>query len=178
MNLLTAIKSRRSIRRFTTEPIEQEKLDAIFEAARWAPSWANTQCTRFILVSDPAIKERLVDTFSSNNPARKGALEAPLLLVVLAKRNQAGFKNSEPCTDKGEYWYMFDTALAAHNLTLAAHALGLGTVHVGYFDTARVAEIASVANDEVVVEMIPLGYPAHEGKAPARKATEELIRTL
>jgi len=57
----------------------------------------------------------------------------------------------------------------------AAHALGLGTVHVGRFDAQKAAQILNVPQDVVVVEMTPLGYPAKEAKTPPRKELPELV---
>lgn len=70
---------------------------------------------------------------------------------------------------------MFDVALAVQNLTLAAHSLGLGTVHVGALDARKVAQILNVPQGVVVVEVLPLGYSAREGRTPRRKELSELV---
>ncbi len=70
---------------------------------------------------------------------------------------------------------MFDVALAMQNLALAAHSLGLGTVHVGAFDAQKVAQLLNVPQGVAVVEVLPLGYPAREGKTPKRKELSELV---
>jgi nitroreductase len=71
---------------------------------------------------------------------------------------------------------MFDTGIAMENLALAAHALGLGTVHVGYIiDYKKVAEILELPEGVVAVEMTPLGFPAAEAKAPPRKELAEIV---
>jgi nitroreductase len=70
---------------------------------------------------------------------------------------------------------MFDVALAMQNMVLAAHAMGLGTVHVGLFDAAQVAQLLNVPDEFAVVEMTPLGYPAAEGKPPQRKELAEIV---
>lgn len=176
MDLLEAIATRRSVRRYRPDPVEEEKIRAVFESARAAPSWANTQCVRYTLVTDPELKAALIDTFSERNPARKGAAVAPCLVVVSALTDRAGFKHGEPVTDKGGYWYMFDAALGVQNLTLAAHALGLGTVHVGWFDAGEAARLLDLPDDEVMVELLPLGYPDHEPRTPPRLPLEELVR--
>jgi len=61
------------------------------------------------------------------------------------------------------------------NLALAAHSLGLGTVHVGAFDAKKAAEILGVPDGYCVVELTPLGYPDHEAKAPPRKELSEIV---
>jgi len=70
---------------------------------------------------------------------------------------------------------MFDVALAMQNLALVAHSLGLGTVHVGAFDAQKAAQILNVPQGVVVVEVLPLGYPARESKTPKRKELSELV---
>jgi nitroreductase len=70
---------------------------------------------------------------------------------------------------------MFDTALAMQNLTLAAHAIGLGTVHLGLFDAKEVARILDVPDGAVVVEMTPLGYPDEQPIVPRRKELSEIV---
>ena len=176
MDVLEAIRTRRSVRQYQARPVDAETLRAVLEAARWAPSWANTQCTRYTVVQDPALKAALIDTFSEKNPARRGAADAPVMVAVSARKGLAGYYHGGPVTDQGDAWTMFDVALAIQNLTLAAHALGLGTVQVGYFDMAKAARLLEIPPDEVMVELIPLGWPAHEPAVPARLLMEELVR--
>ena len=175
MEVLEAIKSRRSIRKYKDTPIDESTLQQVLEAAQWAPSWANTQCWRFIVVSDTGIRTQLTETLSSNNPATDAILNAPLVIVACAQKKRSGHYHGEPSTDKGDGWLMFDTGLAMQNLVLAAHALGLGTVHVGAFD-ARMAEgILDVTEEYCVVEMVPLGYPDQEARTPPRKELSEIV---
>ncbi|RJS71926.1 MAG: nitroreductase [Candidatus Syntrophoarchaeum sp. WYZ-LMO15] len=175
MDLIEAIKGRRSIRNYTDEPVTDEELEFIFEAARWAPSWANTQCWEFIVVRDPEMKEKLAETLTTKNPARKAFSQAPVVLVACAQKGKSGYYEGEPATERGDNWLMFDTALAVHNLMLAAYSIGLGTVHVGLFDFKKAEEILGLPPEYTVVELIPLGHPAREGKAPPRKEVREFV---
>ncbi|MBE9500963.1 MAG: nitroreductase family protein [Dehalococcoidia bacterium] len=174
MELFQAIKERRSIRKYKTTPVSEEQLNTILEAARWAPSWANTQCWSFVVVRDNETKERLGDTLSSVNPATAAIKSAPIAIVACAKLARSGHYKGTPVTDKGD-WFMFDVALAMQNLTLAAHGLGLGTVNVGYLDAAKVAQILELPEGIAVVEMTPLGYPDEEPEAPPRKELSEFV---
>ena len=174
MEVFEAIKTRRSIRHYKSDPVDEEKLSAVLEAARWAPSWANTQCWKFVVVRHEEMRDRLSETCTPTNPARLAIKQAPVLIVACAELGRSGYKEGEPRTDKGD-WYMFDVALAMQNFTLAAHSLDLGTVHVGLFDAQKAARILSVPQGVVVVEMMPLGYPEREGKAPPRKELSELV---
>ena len=174
METIECIKTRRSIRRFTDQPVSDEVLKEILEAVRWAPSWRNTQCWRIIVVKDPSIKASLSQLLSENNPATKGVQEAPLLLVLCAQLGISGYTEKGPAGNKGD-WFMFDAALAAQTLCLAAHALGLGTVHVGNIKHAEVDKLLGLPEDIVSVEIIPLGYPAQTPDPRPRKEIPQFV---
>ncbi|MEW6443033.1 MAG: nitroreductase family protein [bacterium] len=174
MDVLQAIRDRRSVRRFTDQPVAREQLQAILEAARWAPSWVNLQPCRIIIVEDPKKKEALKGTLLPSNPAAKGFDQAPVLIVLAAERGKSGLYGNTAATDKGD-WYMFDAGLAAQNMALAAHALGFGTVHVGAMNHKEAARILEVPEGFEVIEILPLGVPAHPAKAPPRKELSELV---
>ncbi len=180
MEILEVIQTRRSIRRYQDTPVDEMAVETVLEAARWAPSWGNTQCWRFIVVRDSSTKSRLADTLIANpdigeiNPADKGIRNAPVVIVACAELGKSGFYHGEVRTDKGD-WYMFDVALAMQNLTLAAHSLGLGTVHVGSFDAKKAADVLNVPEGFCVVEMTPLGYPDQQPKPRPRKELAEVV---
>lgn len=181
MEVLEAIKTRRSIRKYKSTPVDDKTVEVVLEAARWAPSWKNTQCRRFIVVRDNEIKSQLADALIGDptkglpNRADNAIRTAPVVIVVCAEMGKSGYNVGKPATDKGEYWYMFDVALAMQNLTLAAHWLGLGTVHVGSFDAKRVAGILEIPLGICVVEMTPLGYPDEEPEVRPRKELSEIV---
>ncbi len=185
MEVLEAIKSMRSIRRYKTTAVDDKTIELVLEAARWAPSWANTQCWRFIVVRSPETKARLTETLKSVRPGapNRGAnaiSAAPVLIVACAVPGTSGCYGTPegkmaPATDKGEWWFMFDLGLAMQNVTLAAHALGLGTVHVGLFDAAPVAKIMGVPENVAVVEMMPLGWPDEKPSLRPRKELREFV---
>jgi nitroreductase len=174
MDTIETIKTRHSFRKYKPTPVSENDLNEVLEAARWAPSWANTQCWRFVVVKDTEIKARLVETLSPNNGARVGMTEAPLVIVGCAVLGRAGLKKGEVMTDKGD-WFMFDVALAMQNLVLAAHARGLGTVYVGLFDAKEAARILELPEGVVVVAMTPLGYPEGEAKITVRLEMPEIV---
>jgi nitroreductase len=187
MELFEAIKSRRSIRRYTTDAVDDKKIEAILEAGRWAPSWSNTQCWRFIVVRDPEVKAKIGGTFKKSeirgeivdNPAIKIINTAPVLIVVCAETGKSGTKPGSGgaggfMTDKGD-WFMFDAALAVENMVLAAHALGLGTVILGTFDATQAEQVLGVPQGYRVVTMFPVGVPAQEAKVPQRKELTEIV---
>jgi nitroreductase len=176
VEVFEAIKTRRSIRHYKSEPVDEDKINTVLEAARWAPSWGNTQCWRFIVVRDEATKSQLAETLTWWNPARSASTvtQAPVVIVACAELGKSGFKDGILNTDKGD-WCMFDVALALQNLALVAHSLGLGTLHLGAFDAQEAARILKVPPGVVVIEMIPLGYPERVGRTPPRKELSEIV---
>jgi len=176
MDVITALKERRSIRKYKPDAIADMDLEEVLEAARWAPSWKNYQCTRFIIVKDSEMKAKLADTLSQTNPSAAAIRQAPVAIVACAELKKSGYSRSGQVeTDKGNYWYMFDVALAMQNLVLTAYSLGLSTVYVGLFDAASVAQLLNVPEGFVVVAITPLGYAAEEKTAPRRKELSETV---
>ncbi len=174
MYVLELFRDRRSVRQFKETPVEEDKLNAVLEAARWAPSWANTQCWRFIVVRSTDRKKLLAETLPPGNPARAG-MRGPIVVAICAELEKSGYSKRAPATDKGD-WYMFDSALATENLVLAAHALELGTVIVGRFDSKKAEEILGVPEGYRIVCLIPLGYPKETpSKGPSRRELSELV---
>ncbi len=174
MELINAIKGRRSIRSYQPDQVADADLEYILEAARWAPSWANTQCAEFIIVQDAAVKQQLAETVGEKNPARPAFTQAPIVIAACARTKLSGFFKGSPATDKGD-WLLFDVALALQNLTLAAYERGLGTVHVGFFNAEKAVKVLGVPEGHTVVELLPLGKPAKEGRLTPRKPLEELV---
>jgi nitroreductase len=186
VELFEAIYNRRSIRHYQTDQVDDATVNKVLEAGRWAPSWSNTQCWRFVVVRDSDIKARLGQSLIKvkrddelvDNPAAKTFNVVPVIIVVCAKMNTSGCRpgddaSTEFVTDKGD-WFMFDIALAVQNIVLATHGLGLGTVIIGAFDAAMVEEILGIPPGYRVVTMLPLGVPAREGRAPPRKELTEI----
>ncbi len=175
MELQEAIEKRRSIRRFTDDPVSDGQLKDILEAARMAPSWANTQVWEFIVIREKSMMERIAETYSETNPARKCTINASALIMVCARKDVSGCREGKPVTKFNE-WFMFDLGLAVQNLCLRAHELGLGTVIAGLFDHDKCREMLSVPEGYEVVAAIPVGVSAvGEKKAPPRKELGEFV---
>jgi nitroreductase len=174
MDLMDAIKGRRSIRKYKPDPVPEETLQIVLEAVRLAPSWANTQCCEVIVVKDSKVKSQLATALPNTNPALSSVTEAPIVLVLCGIKGISGFYKGQPRTEKGD-WLMFDIGLAMQNLCLAAHGLGLGTVVVGNFNHPKAAEILGVPQNIEVVAMTPLGYPVSVVGAPKRKEISEFV---
>jgi len=167
MQYVEVVRSRKSVREFADRPVEQEKLDYVLECARLAPSWANKQCWDFVVVSEPALLERVVA--ASPN---KWLADAPTIIVCCGTPTRSGSKRDIP------YWAA-DVAIATEQLVLAATDIGLGTCWVGIFDQGAVRVALDIPFDVQILALAPLGYPA-ENRAPrpdvshGRRALDEI----
>jgi nitroreductase len=174
MELLKAVSERRSIRKYRRDPVPDEIILEILEAARCSPSWANTQVSRFIVVKDQQIKEQLSSTLPQRNPAREAIIEAPCVICLFAKKGLSGFSKGTPATDKGD-WFMFDAGIAMEHIVLTAWSFGLGTVHVGMFDAKKAQEFLKIPEEYSVVEITPLGYFDESPKPTPRRPLNESV---
>ncbi len=175
MELEKAIISRRSVRKFTDHYVTDSELKQLLEAARYAPSWANTQCWEFIVVRDRELIKEVTETYSATNPARECSFGASALIVACARVKVSGYKGGEARTKYGD-WFMFDLGLAVQNLCLKAGELGLGTVVVGSLNHDACAKVLQVPDTTGVVAVLPVGKPESKDlKAPGRKELKEFV---
>lgn len=158
MSVFDLIKRRRSIRKYKETIVEQEKLNAVLEAARLAPSADNKQPWVFIVVTDPHVKKLLRSSYEE-----EWFIKAPVIIVGCAAPKEAWSR-----IDGEEYWKV-DVAIAMQNLVLAATELGLGTCWIADFDEKAAKEVLRIPEDVRVVAMTPLGYPDQEKRLVTRR---------
>lgn len=173
-SVMKTITKRRSIRRYKQEEVPEPVLQDILEAARWAPSWANTQCWEIVVVRSQQIKQQLQAVLSPKNPAGPAMVNAPLVLAICGNKEVSGYYKGEAITKFGD-WMLYDLGLTTQNILLAAASHGLGTVVVGAFDHDGAAKILNLSGTVEVVTLIPLGYPDHEPGPPKRKDLEVFV---
>jgi len=149
MNVRDAIKTRKSVRKFLDKPIEDEKLKAVLEAGRLAPSASNRQEWRFVIARDPETRRKLAEAANGQTFVGK----APAVIVACAETDGHIMSCGQPS-------YPIDVAIALDHMTLAATELGLGTCWIGAFDERRVKEILGIPERIRVVELMPMGYPS------------------
>lgn len=169
------VRGRRSTRRYLPTPIEPEKLRACLEAARLAPSAHNVQPWRFVVVDEPALKDRLAaEAFSGVFSGSKFAAKAPVLLVLLAKRDFIAHHVGGRI-QRIPYYYI-DVGIAGEHIVLQAEELGLATCWMGWFNRRRVRQVLNVPRKLKVVAMMPLGYAEKRPtREPPRKTFEEIV---
>ena len=180
MEAIKCIETRRSIRRFKDKAVTRETIQEIVAAASFAPSWKNTQVTRYVVVEDADIKAKLADEatlgFAQNNGIIKGCAA---LVVVNMVHGRSGFeRDGSYTTSKEDRWEVFDAGLATQTFTLAAHDKGVGAVILGIFDENKVAEIIGIDEGQKVAALVAIGYADEEPVAPKRKSVDELVKFI
>ena len=149
MTVSEAIRMRKSVRSFLDKPVEDDKLNAVLEAARLAPSASNRQEWRFVVVRDADLRQKLVP--AARDQAFVG--QAPVVIACCAETDSHKMTCGQMC-------YPIDAAIAIDHMTLIATELGLGTCWIGAFYEDQVKEILGIPEEIRVVELLPLGYPA------------------
>jgi nitroreductase len=154
------IETRRSVRNFSNEPVEEDVLKRCLEAARMAPSWANDQCWHFIVVNGMQAVDDLAIV-----PAH--IKNAPALIVACGDPEKSG-------KWEGKDYYLVDVAIAVEHLILEAWELGLGSCWVGALKEEGVRKIFGIPHNIRVVAIIPLGYPANKDTVRAKVARKDV----
>jgi len=162
--VLRAIRERRSIRAFKTDPVEPEKLEAILEAGRWAPSGKNTQPWRFVIVESQEKRQQLGQLVTQMDMIRT----APVTIAVLLD-TEAGYDRIKDIQAIGA---------CAQNMLLAAHSLGLGACWIGRVRDEQVERVLGVGEHEELMMLIPIGYPAESPPPKERKSLADLVRRI
>jgi nitroreductase len=163
MDLMQAIRARRSIRDYRDLPVEEEKLLAVLDAGRLAPSARNMQDWRFVVVKDAATRQKLAVAARD----QKFVGQAPVVIAACG--------TSDLVMTCGQPAYPIDVAIALDHMTLAAASLGLGTCWIGAFYEDKVKEILGVPPEIRVVALLPLGYPAQQPAPRPRKNLDDIV---
>ena len=168
------IRNRRSIRKFTSQPVSHELLSQIVETASFAPSWKNTQITRYIAVEgDKKAALAKCTDWSGNTKIMEGA---PMVIAVTLIKGRCGYeRDGSFSTSKGDHWQMYDVGAANEAFCLAAYEQGLGTVIMGLFDEQAASKLLEIPDDRELAALIAIGYPDEAPAAPARKSVTDLL---
>ena len=165
MDVMEAIKKRRSIRGYKDSEVEEEKLNLVLEAGRLAPSANNRQEWKFIVVKDKNTREKL--SLAAHNQKFVG--EAPVVIAACA------VTETDHIMACGQLSYPIDLAIAVDHMTLKAVEEGLGTCWIGAFDEEEAKKILGIPDTIRVVALLPLGYPVSIPSPTPRKSKEEII---
>jgi len=164
MDVLKAIKNRYSCRAYKAEPVPEEKLKKVLEAARLAPSPHNEQAWKFVVVRDAEKRKKLAEAAMG----QEFVGEAPVVIVAVALEPEEVMSTGVPN-------YAVGLAIAVDHMTLAAVEEGLGTCWIGAFSQNEVKEILKIPERYKIVVLLPLGFPADKPKPKSRKNLEEIV---
>ncbi|MBN1328293.1 MAG: nitroreductase family protein [Candidatus Heimdallarchaeota archaeon] len=161
MDALELLKSRRSIRKYKSQPVEDEILLKCLEAARWAPSASNKQPWEFIIVKDETTRKKLAEI----HPYAKFVAESPVVFIPLTN------------PDVHPKYHMSDTGLTILQFMIEAHSLDLGTCWAGVIGAPfelEMKKLLNVPDNLNIMALVALGYPDQERES-SRKSLDELV---
>ena len=178
MNTIECINTRRSVRKFTEQEVTKETIEKIVVAAAMAPSWKNTQITRYTVIFDKELKDKIAT--EATIPFNANTIQsATALVAVNVVKKRCGYeRDGSFSTTKEDSWQMFDAGVASQTFCLAAHEYGVSSVIMGILDYEKVAEMIELPEEREMVALIAIGYPAESPEAPKRKSVEDLLIIL
>ena len=169
-DLIDAIRGRRSIRDFKSDPIPDPTIGRILECGRLAPSAGNVEPWFFYVVKNPEIKAQIAQI------SEKWLDKAPVVIVVVADYREEAAAMGQ----RGKEMYILqDTAAATQNMLLAAYGFGIGSCWVGDFDQVAIARLLNIPEGQKPVVLIPLGYPARDKEEPVPdKPLDQIVKVI
>lgn len=165
MDFHKLILTRYSVRAYKPDPVEEDKLQQVLEAARLAPTAANRQPFRLIVVHTRGREEELKRIYN-----RSWFVQAPLIICACAVPQEAWIRRD------GKNYAEVDTTIVMDHLILMAAELGLGTCWVAAFDRTATHQVLGIPKEVEPIALTPLGYPADAPKPKSRKPLSELVR--
>jgi nitroreductase len=166
MEYTELLAARYSVRAYRPDPVEDVKLQAVLEAARLAPTAANRQPFKLIVLHTAGRKEEIGRIYH-----RPWFVQAPLVIAVCAVASEAWVRESDRFNAR-----LIDAAIVADHLILAAANLGLGTCWIAAFNVDAARKILQLPEGVEPVIFTPLGYPADQPSPKIRKSLDELVR--
>lgn len=166
MEFSELISVRYSVRAYRPDTVEEEKLTAILEAARLAPTAANRQPIQLIVMHTAGREKEIGKIYR-----KPWFVQAPLVICVCAISSQAWVRESDRFNAR-----LIDATIVADHLILAATNLGLGTCWIAAFNVDAARSVLNLPEDAEPVIFTPLGYPADQPAPKTRKPLNELVR--
>jgi nitroreductase len=164
--------ARRSIRRYKPDPVEREKLDLCLEAARLAPSACNAQPCRFVVLDEPALREKFcAQAFTGVYAVTRFAAAAPVMVAVISDTGKLSAWLGNQVQDTN--FRLVDIGIAAEHFVLAAAEQGLGTCWIGWFNAKAAARALGLGRGRKVEVLLSVGYPAESPAPRPRKSRED-----
>lgn len=173
--MIKEIEMRRSIRKYSNKPVEDEKINELLESARLAPSGNNTQPWHYIVVKSEEMRQKIVE--ASHN--QKWMFTAPVFIVCVAdiccriKEGDVYLDDNSPQDELKRI--IRDTSISTGYMLLEANNLGLGVCWVAEFTQEEIRPVLNIPSDKYVVGVLTIGYPDENPKARPRKKLEDMV---
>jgi len=167
MDFAQLIQKRYSCRHYSPDPIEDEIFAKILEAARLAPTAANRQPFKIIIIKTKNNQEKLMEVYH-----RDWFVQPPIVLCICTQPDEGWTRKKYD----NQSYATVDAAIVVDHITLQAADLGLGTCWIGDFDPQAARGFLNLPDDVEPITFTPIGYPLDKPKPKTRKALEDLIR--
>lgn len=163
LDIIEIIQSRRSVRKFTPEPVSEELIDKVLDAGRWAPSGLNNQPWRFAVITDAGLKQEI----SKLTQYSKIVLAAQVLIAVFLDTETSYHREKD----------IQGIGACLENMLLEAHSLGLGAVWLGEIikSNEQIKALLGIGKGLDLMAVVALGHPDEKPKSVKRKALKELL---
>ena len=164
MDFDDVIRRRYSVRAYKADPVSDEDLDGVLEAARLAPTACNLQAFRLVVIHTAGREAELKRVYASD-----WLTQAPLVIAACGLADRTWTRGD------GRNYVDVDTAIVMDHLILAAASRGLGTCWIGAFDADAARDVLGLPPQVEPIAFTPLGYPANSPKPKKRKPLKELV---
>ncbi|MFC2097494.1 nitroreductase family protein [Bacteroidota bacterium] len=159
MKFIELAKIRQSVRKYSDQSVDREKIELCLEAARIAPSASNSQPWYFIVVDEPELKEKVAkETFGTIFSFNHFTMQSPVLIVVITEKSKTITRIGQKI--KNKIYNQYDVGIASEHFCLQAAELGLGTCLLGWFNEKKLKKVLSMPDNKQIDMIITLGYPA------------------
>jgi nitroreductase len=165
MQFIELATKRYSVRSYRANPVEDDELQSVLQAARLAPTAANRQAFRLIVILTKNRESELLRIYN-----KSWFVQAPVVICICAIPNEAWVRSD------GKNYSDVDAAIVMDHLVLAAADLGLGTCWIGAFDPVAAREVLGIPEQAEPIAFTPLGYPADQSRAKKRKSLDDLVK--
>ena len=175
MELQSALNLRKSIRKYDeSKKVSKEQLCELIDAAILAPTWKNSQTGRYYVAYSQEACEKVRKGLPEFNVKNTDGASAYIITTVI--KNRSGYdRDGSPTTELAHNeWGMYDLGLQNENILLKAAELGLGTLVMGIRDAAVLRDEFNIPDEQIIVSVISVGYPAIDPERPKRKTVDDI----
>jgi len=158
MKLLELINERQSVRRYSSKPVEKEKIEQCIEAAYLAPSACNAQPWKFVIIDDEELKNKIAkETYNPVISFNHFVPQSPVIIAIVVEKSPIVPRVGGRIKHKP--YYLMDIGIAAEHICLQAAEIGLGTCMLGWFNEKAVKKLINVPKERDIPLLISIGYP-------------------